>query len=359
MNIQYKNKSRQRRRRVGQVIIVSGVFLLLIGATWRLGASVWQSWGASLNFNFSGGRAAETDYNPFGETRDYPVAVMIDNLPEARAYQVGLAEAVVVYETLAEGGSTRFLALFAGAPGAVRIGPVRSSRPYFVQLAAGWGAFYWHAGGSPEALAAIKKFVNKKELVNLNEISGLGPIYLWRDKSLSAPHNLFTSGEKINKAILDFELTTLPASKLTWRWGEREAKPAAGAATNIEIIFSSGMVFNPSYVYDAEAKVYKRSLAKKIHQDYNTKEQLAPANVIIQKVPGERFLPSGYDRIDFELVGEGEAIFFRDGLVWVGKWKKGSPAAQTEWLFDGQPFILKPGQTWVEIVPGERAVTYN
>lgn len=365
MIIKYKNKYSRRRNTLWLWLAVVGVFLLLIFGTIKLGAHLWRSWGSSLNFNFVKASEAAV-YNPFATPDNYPVAAMIDNLPEARAYQAGLAEALVVYETLAEGGSTRLEALFAGAPKAERVGPVRSARPYFVQVAAGWGAFYWHAGGSPEGLALIKNLQNKNELTDLNEISGYGPIYLWRDKSLAAPHNLFTSGEKIAQAITDFELNTLPAEKLTWRWdknaddkaAKKQSEKATGLANNIEVIFSPGMVFNPSYAYDAEKKVYQRSLAKKSHQDYNTKEQLAPANVIIQKVPAEQALASGYDRIDFDIVGEGEAIYFRDGQVFVGKWKKPTMASQTEWLFDGRPYILKPGQTWVEIVPGERAVAY-
>lgn len=365
MTIRYI-KTKKHRSRGWYYLAALGVFLLLIFGVFKLGQYVWQSWGGSFNFNFTKGNVA-ADYNPFAALDDYPVAVMMDNSPEARAYHAGLSDALVVYETLAEGGSTRLEALFAGAPKVERVGPVRSARPYFVKIAAGWGAFYWHAGGSPEGLALIKNLQAKNELTDLNEISGYGPIYLWRDKSLAAPHNLFTSGEKIAKALADFELNTLPAEKLTWRWdknaddkaAKKQSEKATGLANNIEVIFSPGMVFNPSYAYDAEKKVYQRSLAKKSHQDYNTKEQLAASNVIIQKVPREQALASGYDRIDFDIIGEGEAIYFRDGQVFVGKWKKPSTASQTEWLLDGRPYILKPGQTWVEIVPGERTVNYN
>lgn len=343
-----------------------GVFLLLIFGVFKLGQHLWQSWGGSLNFNFV--KTGETaEYNPFAGSSNYPVVVMIDNSPEARPYHAGLSEALVVYETLAEGGSTRLEAVFAGAPKAERLGPVRSARPYFVQIAAGWGAFYWHAGGSPEGLALIKDLQNKNELTDLNEISGYGPIYLWRDKSLAAPHNLFTSGAKIGKAIADFELNTLPEPKLLWRWEKniddkavkKQAEKATGLANNIEVIFSPGMVFNTNYIYEAADKTYKRSVAKKPEQDYNTKEPIAASNVIIQKVPGEQALESGHDRIDFDIVGEGEAIFFRDGQVFAGKWKKSSAASQTEWLLDNRPYILKQGQTWVEIVPGAREVIYN
>jgi hypothetical protein len=80
--------------------------------------------------------------------------------------------------------------------------------------------------------------------------------------------------------------------------------------------------------------------------------------VIVQKVPGETLLPSGYDRIDFNITGEGDALFFRDGKVFTGRWKKESKAAQTQWLLDDKPFILKVGQAWVEIVPGNREIKY-
>ncbi len=365
--MQNKNKDWKRRNAPGRQWAIIGVFLLLALGVYLLGWSLFRGQaGESLTLPFTAG-AEEGVAAYFQSAADYPVLVMFDNSPEARAYQAGLGEALVVYETLAEGGSTRLAALFAGPPQAERIGPVRSSRPYFVQLAAGWGAFYWHAGGSPEGLALLKNLVNKKELTNLNEISGLGPIYLWRDTSLAAPHNLFTSGEKISRALVDFELAVLPESKLLWQWetsakdkaAKKQAEKSAGLAVNIEITFSPGMVFNPNYVYDAANRVYRRFLAKKIHQDYNTKEQFSPANIIIQKVPAERVLPSGYDRVDFDLVGEGEALFFRDGQVFTGRWKKESTAGQTEWLLGDKPYILKRGQSWVEIVPGARDVIYN
>ena len=364
--MQYKNKHKKHRSRGWYYLAAIGVFLLLIFGSIKLGQHIWQSWGQGLSFNFTK-TAAEADYNPFAGSSNYPVAVMIDNSPEARPYHAGLFDALVVYETLAEGGSTRLEAVFAGAPAAERVGPVRSARPYFVQVAAGWGAFYWHAGGSPEGLALIKKLVRQNEFINLNEISGYGPIYLWREKSVGAPHNLFTSGEKIAKALADFELTALPEAKLIWRWekngddkaAKKQAEKAAGLANNIQVIFSPGLVFNPSYIYDAEKKAYQRSLAKKSHQDYNTKEQLAASNVIIQKVSAEVALASGYDRIDFNIIGEGEAIYFRDGQVFNGRWKKASTASQTEWFLNDRPYVLKQGQTWVEIVPGEREVSYN
>lgn len=347
-----------------------GVFLLIAVLMWYLGFCLF---GRANNAGHSALESKKSEVKgeaisaPFSEASNYPVIIMIDNSPEARPYHSGLSAAAAVYETLAEGGSTRLEPVFAGAPKADRIGPVRSARPYFVEIAAGWGAFYWHAGGSPEGLALIRELARDKQLTDFNEISGLGPIYLWRDRSISAPHNLFTDGAKIAQALTDFELATSTAEKLIWQWekdskdkdAKKQAEKAAGEAAEISIAFSPGITFNPSYSYDAESGLYKRSLSGKPHLDYNTKEQLAPATVIIQKVPAEWLLSSGYDRIGINIIGEGEALFFRDGKVFAGQWKKETKESQTQWFLGDKPFILKTGQVWVEIVPGNREIKYN
>src|SRR5690606_9454884 len=57
-------------------------------------------------------------------------AVMIENSPDARP-QSGLKDAGVVYEAIAEGGITRFLAIYQNKKPEL-IGPVRSLRMYYV-----------------------------------------------------------------------------------------------------------------------------------------------------------------------------------------------------------------------------------
>ena len=91
-----------------------------------------------------------------GEENNYPVAVMIDNLKEARP-QSGLSKASVVYEAEAEGRITRYLAIYAGGKDVGEIGPIRSARSYFVDWAEEFSAAYIHCGGSPDALVKISK----------------------------------------------------------------------------------------------------------------------------------------------------------------------------------------------------------
>lgn len=88
----------------------------------------------------------------------FPIAVMIDNDPAARP-QFSLAQASLVYEAPVEGGMTRYMAIYPADTDILKVGPIRSARPYFVLIAAELGAIYLHVGGSPEALSDIKRAI--------------------------------------------------------------------------------------------------------------------------------------------------------------------------------------------------------
>ncbi len=353
-----KNKNAKNLNKMFGIKIGFGVFLLVGFLVWFGG---WKIFG-----NVSGidigikGPVLEEDNNDivfFFTEKDYPVMVMFDNAPESRSYQSGLQEALFVYEALAEGGSTRISALYSGAPESERIGPVRSARPYFVEIAAGWSAFYLHAGGSPEGLELIPK----TDVKALNEISGLGVLYFWRDPSIARPHNLFTSGELIKNGLSDFKIYNLPEeSKLDYKWGEVKITDTSERAQSIYIDFSEGKTFDVSYEYSQDIGGYLRSVAGFPHIDRETDSQIMAKNVVIQKVPKEKYYPSGYGRIILEVTGEGDAIFFRDGIVVFGRWRKESISKRTEFLdIEGNEIVLSPGQTWVEIVTEGREVLFE
>lgn len=109
-----------------------------------------------------------------------PIAVMLDNHIGARP-QAGLAQADVVVEALAEGEITRYMALFQSRDPET-IGSVRSARPYFVDLALGYDAYYVHAGGSPQALSDIVK----KRVADVDSLHE-GKATFWRRNHKKAP----------------------------------------------------------------------------------------------------------------------------------------------------------------------------
>ena len=125
-----------------------------------------------------------------------PVAMVIENHAEARPL-AGLDQASIVYEIVVEGDITRFLAIFDGDFSVKKIGPVRSIRPFFIDLAEEWGAVLLHSGGSPDGLTQVKT----SSVFDINEISSDG-IYFWRDANRTPPHNLYTSSALVNRALI-------------------------------------------------------------------------------------------------------------------------------------------------------------
>ncbi|TLN16169.1 DUF3048 domain-containing protein, partial [bacterium] len=108
-----------------------------------------------------------------------PLAVMIENSPAARP-QSGLDKADLVYEMLAEGAITRFMAVFLQGDAAI-LGPVRSARPYFITRALDYDAIYAYVGGSE----AAKQMVRTERVAALDEF-GVGRRAYWRIKGRSA-----------------------------------------------------------------------------------------------------------------------------------------------------------------------------
>ena len=99
------------------------------------------------------------------ESKIRPIAVMINNHNQARPYHSGLDKAQIVYEFIVEGGITRMLAVFKDQD-VSRIGPVRSSRHYYLDYALENDAIYVHYGWSPQAKSDISKY-------SVNNINGI------------------------------------------------------------------------------------------------------------------------------------------------------------------------------------------
>ncbi|MBU1118452.1 DUF3048 domain-containing protein [Patescibacteria group bacterium] len=281
----------------------------------------------------------------------YPEAVMIENLKSVRP-QSGLSEAGVVYEALAEGGITRFMAMYAGGTSDV-IGPVRSARPYFVDLASEYNALYVHAGGSPESLLKIPG----SDIYSINQIGG-DHAYYWRDKSLKAPHNLFTKSELLEYALRDKNLLDKKPEYQTWTFEDEASLTARPEGEKEMTIPFSSEAYEVVYMYDRDKNVYKRFNGGNPHVDATTGEQLEAKNVIVQYA--EKKVVDDEGRLEVEVIGEGDALYAKNGEVAQGTWKKENTNARTEFLDeDGNPVAFARGQLWIEIVPTDKEVIYN
>jgi hypothetical protein len=271
--------------------------------------------------------------------------VMIENSIQARP-QSGLGQAGVVFEAIAEGGITRFLALFQDtAPG--DIGPIRSARPYYAQWALAFDAGYAHVGGSPEALANIKAWGVK----DLDQFHAGGSYH--RISSRAAPHNVYTSIAALNQLETSRGYTTSTYTGFA-RKKESPSKRPTAKTINFSI---SGPVYSAHYDYDAKANAYLRSEGGSTHIDAGTNTQISPKVVIAMVIPYS-LEADGYHS-SYAVIGSGQAYIFQDGNVTIGQWSKTANSTQITFTDGaGQPVSLNPGQTWLTAVSAAAKVTY-
>jgi hypothetical protein len=276
--------------------------------------------------------------------------VMVENEVAARP-QSGLSDAGVVFEAVAEGGITRFLALFQDtAPS--NVGPIRSARPYYVSWDMGFDGSYAHVGGSPDALADITSWGTK----DLNEFYN-GSSY-HRISTRPAPHNVYTSIADLNqleqsKGFTSTNFTGFPRKKAV-----PSAKPTA---TNIGLNPSYAQ-YNASYLYDAATNSYNRSEDGTPMIDANNNKQISPNVVIAIVVPESQGAldASGAYYSDYNVIGSGSAYVFQDGLVTTGQWSKTSNSSQIMFTTSGgQSLKLDPGQTWITAITSPSQLIYG
>ena len=273
-----------------------------------------------------------------------PIAVMVENYWEARP-QSGLDKADVVYEVEAEGGITRFVAIFQSQD-AAEIGPVRSVRPYFVSLVNAYNPLYAHVGGSSEGLQTIKNL----QIADIDEMY-LGTQVFWRSADRKAPHNTYTGTDKIRQYAKGKGLDK-PVEFTGFRFlqkGEENQDGKDAKKVSINFPARENVVH---YVYDPAAKLYNRS-HQSPHMDKVTGKQLTARNILIQFASHQPTGP-GAQTLKVGVVGEGKAMLVSQGKIYFGKWSRQSDRDGTIFTDDnGQEFKLAPGQTWVEIVRPE------
>lgn len=278
-----------------------------------------------------------------------PIAVTIENYWEARP-QSGIDKADVVYEILAEGGITRLLAIYQQND-AAEIGPVRSARPYFLQRVLEYDPMFAHVGGTPQALNDVAKF----KIPDLNEMY-LGTVVFWRAKDRAAPHNTYTSTEKMRQYGKDkgYEQKVNVPGFVFLQKGEENKNGTDAKKVNIAYSARENKVI---YEYDAANKRYNRSHVTGVHMDKVTNKQLTAQNILIQFVPYTVIEPvKGY--LSMQMNGQGKAMLVTQGKVYQGKWSKKGDRDKTYFTDDaGQEFKLNPGQTWIQVVPAENMVS--
>ncbi|MBR6097208.1 DUF3048 domain-containing protein [Candidatus Saccharibacteria bacterium] len=281
--------------------------------------------------------------------------VMIENSPDARP-QSGLDQAGVVFEANAEGGITRFMAIYQEAKPQF-LGPIRSLRMTYAEMAKPFHCSILHMGGAGNALNLVR---NNSEFRDLE-----GMFYerkwVWREgraiagKKRYGPHNVYTSFTKIDAWNYDKGYNTSAFNGFARIDPDQPPAEVERNATVINIKMSSD-TFNPVFTYNPDTNSYlrahKRGGAHMSAYEDGTQVQISPKVVIAAKVnsyirPGSR---EGY--ADYTTTGENQAYIFQNGTVTIGTWKREDANAELK-FYDGDGNIIKlnRGQVWISLYP--------
>lgn len=277
---------------------------------------------------------------------DRPIAVMIDNHSGAWP-QANLDKAYMVYEIIVEGGETRLMALFKGQ-NLDKIGPVRSSRHYFLDYALENDAIYVHHGWSPQAQSDITT-------LGVNNINGIqeSSSNFWRVKDKSAPHNLFTSTESILKIAerKGYSKTSNKKSVLNYVANEVQLPATAVSATSVTIPHSN--LQTVKYEYDEQTKTYKRYARNKLQTDYITGEPVTTKNIIITMCDNYTLEDKeNKGRQGLKNIGTFKGYYITDGKAIEIQCTKNARDEQTVYKdLNGKEIEVNDGNTFVNICP--------
>ncbi len=281
-----------------------------------------------------------------------PVLIKVANTVEVRP-QSGLNSADVVVEHLSEGSITRFTALFlTNAP--KKVGSVRSCRLIDLELPVIFDAALVCSGTSPGVKQLMRNSYAHKN--NLTMISDFGPYEcgqcpMFRTSDRSAPHNLFANAGNAWKE-LDKRGKNQPSTFASWVFSA-QAGPEGKPTNAVEVGYKSGLV---SWSYDGASGAWQRALSGKKQIDASTGQPISFTNVIVAYANHVTTLiqedVTGAKSIEVQFWGEGPVRIFRDGREYGGKWKRNAEVGNLE-FFDpaGNKLPLKPGNSWIEMVP--------
>jgi hypothetical protein len=326
-----------------------------------------------------------------------PIAMMIENHVDARP-ESGLSRADVIYEAVAEGGITRFVAVFycGAAAEDVQAAPLRSARVYFINLAAGYGKdpLYLHQGEANNICSTCPGGVKPSSEINptVNALTLLDKLG-WAGGSLG---NNLDGGYNIGFPVVvrnQYRLSSTPAAwehsvvaDLDLVWAEAAKrnlayKDAAGTpwtqgfrkwlfqdgkvtttpvASDIKFNFWDSMPgYDVEWKYNSATNTYLRFNGGAPHVDWEfDKPQLSASDIAIMFAKETGPLDSEHHMF-YQVIGTGKALVFQNGQVIQGTWQKAS-ALDREVFYDtnGKEISMVRGQTWVEIVPAQNKVTY-
>lgn len=309
-----------------------------------------------------------------------PLAVMVENSEEARP-QSSLSRADVIYEALAEGWITRFMAVFyCNTPFEnMAIAPVRSARTYFIDWVSEYDALYTHVGGANtygeniektdprvDALGQIERYGIK----DMDEMGISFPDCYRNPDRLTHPvatehqmvcfsENLYKIGEQRGWTNVDKSGISWDKNFTAWKFKDDAKAGDLGSVKSIKVVFSPGYdKYDAKWEFDPATDSYKRLTGGVPHLDNENKQQLTAKNVValLTKMVGP---VDDNGHLLYTTLGSGKAIIFQDGKAIVGTWSKPTRVSRTRFFAaDGSEISFNRGLVWIEAVHNSDLLTY-
>lgn len=276
------------------------------------------------------------------------ISVIIENHTEARKQQAGLSEASLVFEAEAEGGITRFLAIYP-YQNIEKVGPVRSARPYTARWAEMFDSAFAHAGGSDLGLSTI---YNSGRVFDLDGLALEGGLKNYtRDHLYFAPHNLFANLTELRE-LADDRGWDGEIEDSVFKFGSfldnQNNDDEVELADTLRVYYPWPQYY-VRYEYDSENQNYKRFQSEAAHVDSNNGDQIAPSNVVVMIT---NYYPTDEEgRLYMKTEGKGDMYLFRNGKVYPGTWERYTTSDMLKFYgADDKELVFEKGPTWISVV---------
>jgi hypothetical protein len=290
--------------------------------------------------------------------------VKISNYPPVVRPQSSVNLADVVYEVEAEGGVTRFAAIFrSNMP--THVGSVRSGRLLELELVPMYNALLAYSGTSEpiQRLFMASEYVYQMFSPLKGDNCEEAGFCRFPRAGLAFEHTLFLDTTKL------YELATKRNVNTGYKargFAFNETPDPGGLPANDVFIDWYGQT-DARWQYDQATGHYLRYTDSVAHFDANDGQQLWADNLVIIEVPHERrpdLFPEGvtYESYEIQLWDQGRAYLVRDGVWYQGYWRRQDrePGSALQIIYgNNQSIMMKPGRTWVSVVRGFGDVIIN
>ncbi len=293
-----------------------------------------------------------------------PMVIKVVNYPRSVRPQAGLSRADIVYEYYMERGIPRFVAVFYGQD-AEFAGPVRSGRFFDEHIFRMYDGIFVFGSADKRVLdyflslgqGIVNSFVLESPEDRQNTCDRDDPKPLCRDRSVQTYNNMFVNTAELTEFITHRNGNHRP--DLTGMRFSFRAPPEGKLALNIFVRYS--LFIYHQWLYSVDTGSYLR-FQETIGipggaDEYSplldslTNEQIAADNVIVLVVPHEYYVKTPTTEIvNILLYGQGEALVFRDGFAFPATWVRPESGVLQLYTLEGEPFPLKPGNTWFQVM---------